>query len=172
MALTGLSVAWAAAAAAQAPAADDQAMMRLFRALQPRMTIEVAETNLNAYLRDHPRELGIPDSFADPRVAFGGGLVEFSARTKVLFLASRVSVAMAPRIAQGRLRLVVRKVRASGFPLPTYFHKGVADAITGPINQALDRNELELLGVEIVSGLVRVTARVGAQTPSAAAPAR
>ncbi|NPV47129.1 MAG: hypothetical protein HPY69_09215 [Armatimonadetes bacterium] len=149
-------------AEAQAPAIDAEAMTQLFRALQPRVTIEIAETNLNAYLQAHPRELGIPPDFADPRVSFRNGLVEFSARKQVLFIASRVSVGLAPQIVRGRLRLVVRRVRASGIPLPTCFHRGIADTITGPINQALDRNDLQLLGVEVVPGAVRVHAQVEA----------
>lgn len=152
----------ARAAGAQTPAPDADTMTQLFRALQPRVTIEIAEANLNAYLRAHPQELGIPADFADPRVSFRHGLVELSARKQVLFIASRVSVGLAPQVVRGRLRLVVRRVRASGIPLPTYFHRGVADALTGPINQALDRNGLELLDVEVVPGTVRVHAQVGA----------
>lgn len=146
-------------AEAQAPARDAEAMTHLLRALQPRVTIEIAEANLNAYLQSHTHELGIPADFADPRVSFRQGLVELSARKQVLFIASRVSVGLAPQIVRGRLRLVVRRVRASGIPLPTYFHRGVADLITGPINQALDNNGLTLLGVEVAPGVVRATAQ-------------
>jgi hypothetical protein len=147
-----------------APAGDQEAMMRLFHALRPKIIIELGEQEINACLRQNPADFGIPAGFADPRVAFGGGLVAVSARAQVLFFTSRVSVAMAPEIVRGRLRLVVRKVHASGIRLPTYFHRGVADAITGLINPALERNELTLTGVEVERGLVRVTAQVTPQT--------
>lgn len=165
-----LAVLVLAVSAAAQSSPDAEAMTQLFRALQPRVTIEIAEANLNAYLQAHPGELGIPADFADPRVSFGNGLVELSARKQVLFIASRVSVGLAPQIVRGRLRLVVRRVRASGIPLPTYFHRGVADVIAGPINQALDRNELELLGVEVVPGAVRVYSRAGVSQATSATP--
>ena len=154
----------AALAQPATPAGDQEAMMRLFHALRPKIIIELGEQQINDCLRQRPADFGIPAEFADPQVAFGGGMVAVSARARVLFFASRVSVAMAPEIVRGRLRLVVRKVRASGIPLPSYFHRGVAEAITGLINPALERNDLALTGVEVERGLVRVTAQVNPVT--------
>jgi len=133
---------------------------RMLQALKPRMTFEVTERNLNAYLLAHPQDFAIPEGFDAPAVAFREGVVEVSAVTRVVFLRARVRVSMIPEIVDGRLRLRVHKIQAGRFPLPPSFHRGAADTIESIINQMLANNELELLCVEIVPGLVRVTAQV------------
>ncbi len=155
-----LSAAWAAPSTpAGAPAgADSTRDAQMFRALHPKVIIEVAESDVNACLQEHPDLFRLPRRYAAPRVVFGAGLVEVSARTKVLLAQTRVSVTLAPEMAAGHLRLTVRKVRASGIPLPRRLERGVGDGIAATINQALDRNDLQLVRVEVMRGLLRVTA--------------
>jgi len=153
------AVAWTQPTAA--PVADEATYFRIFRGLKPRMIIEVAEADVNSYLREHPEDIALPEDFADPQVAFTEGLVHVSARTKVLFVTSRVSVSLAPEITQGRLRLSVRRIKASGIPLPHWFHKGISSNLTAMINETLDRNGLQVRAVQIERGLIRVWAQVG-----------
>ncbi len=134
--------------------------MRLFRALKPTLIVEITQANVNAYLQDDPKEFDIPDGFEDPQVVFGNGYVEVSARTQLLFTPVRVRVLMAPEIVGGRLRLAVRKVHAGKIRIPSSFHRGVGDMITGVINQALDQNNVMLRKTEVTNGLVRATAVV------------
>lgn len=147
------------------PGADAEASMRIFRGLRPKVTIEVAERDINEYLRQHPEDFAIPSDFGAPRVAFRAGEVEVSARTKVLFVSSRVSVGMTPQVVDGRLHLVARKVRASGIPLPTFLEGGIADTVAQTINHTLETNGLQLLGVVVESGLVRLTTQAQPSEP-------
>lgn len=157
------------AATPAATPAEDEAYLRIFRGLKPKMVIEVAEADVNTYLREHPEEVALPGEFADPQVAFLDGLVQISARTKVLFVASRVRVNLAPEMINGRLRLSVRRISASGIPIPNWFHKGIAGDLAGMINETLDRNGLQLRDVRVEQGLIRVWAQVGAVPTTAPA---
>ena len=145
---------------ADGPASPTPDYSQLLRELRPKMIFEFSEENLNAYLRAHPREFAIPEGFEDPRVAFGEGLVEVSARTKVLFVPTRVRVSMIPEVVRGRLHLRVHRVQAGPIPLPSNFHRGTADTIAGVVNSILDRNQVQLMAVEAERGLIRVTAAV------------
>lgn len=139
---------------------------RMLRALKPTMIFEVAEQDINAYLATRPEELAIPEGFEDPKVTLRQGLLEISARKELVFISTRVRVGLSPQVVRGRLRLKVRSVHAGPIPLPSNFHAGISETIEGIINQILDRNELDLLRVEIVPPMVRVTAKV--MTPEAA----
>jgi hypothetical protein len=152
------SVASADATPGPTPTGPD-ASARIFRGMRTKVIIEVAERDINAYLREHPEDFAIPGDFGAPRVAFVTGQIEVSARTKVLFVSTRVSVEMTPRVVGGRLHLEVRRVRASGIPLPTFLQHGVAGTIEGVINKTLDGNGLRLLAVAAMPGLVRLTAQ-------------
>lgn len=137
----------------------------LLRELKPRMTFEVTEPNMNAYLAAHLAEFAIPEGFTSPYVAFGAGLVEVSALTRVIFVPTRVRVGMRPQVVRGRLRLRVERIHAGPLPLPSSFHRGTADTIARVVNEILDRNEVQLLAVEAVRGLIRVTAQAGPVPP-------
>ena len=139
---------------------------RMLRALKPTMIFEVAEPDINAYLATRPQELAIPEGFEDPKVTLRQGLLEVSARKELVFISTRVRVGLVPQVVRGRLRLKVRSIHAGPIPLPSNFHAGISETIEGIINQILDRNELDLLRVEIVPPMVRVTAKV--MTPEAA----
>ncbi len=134
--------------------------MEMFRALKPTLIIELTEGNVNAYLLEHLDEFSIPEGFEDPRVVFGDGYVEVSARTKVLFVATRVKVQMKPQIRDGFLTLPATKVRAGKIPVPSAFFRNIAGTITAVINQALAQNSMQLTRVEITPGRVRGTAVV------------
>lgn len=134
--------------------------MEMFRALKPTLIIELTETNVNAYLLDHLDEFDIPEGFEDPKVIFGNGYVEVSARTKVLFVSTRVKVQMKPQITDGFLSLPATKARAGKIPVPSAFFNNIAGTITTVINQALDQYSMQLTHVEIVPGRVRGTAIV------------
>lgn len=147
-----------------------EAQMRMFRAMRPKLIIEVTEANVNAYLRDHPDEFDMPEGLEAPRVSFGSGYVEVSARASLLFVPSRVSVRLAPSIRDGHLELRVTRVSAGWMPLPRSLHGGVAEMITDLINNALDLNGVKLSRVEIVRGLVRATATVHPREEAADGP--
>lgn len=147
------------------PAPDYAAMLR---ELKPRMMLDFTEQNLNAYLRAHPEDFAIPEGFDSPAVALREGIIEVSALARLLFVATRVRVEMVPEVARGKLRLRVHKVKAGPIPLPPGFHRGTADTIESVINQILGTNDMELLCVEIVPNLVRVTAQVRAAEPTPA----
>jgi hypothetical protein len=134
------------------------------------MTFEVTEDNLNAYLRAHPEDFAIPDGFDAPRVGFGNGCVEVSALTKLLWVTTRVRVTMAPEVVRGRLRLRVREIHAGPIPLPSSFHRGAADTIAGVVNGILDRNEMQLLSMQVERGLIRATAIPRLQSATEAEP--
>jgi hypothetical protein len=136
------------------------AQMEMFRELKPTLIIELTEANVNAYLLRHLDEFAIPEGFEDPRVTFSNGYAEASARTKVLFVATRVKVQMKPQIVNGFLSMPVTKVRAGVIPLPSAFVKNIAATITTVINQALEQNSMQLTRVDIVPGRVRGTAVV------------
>jgi uncharacterized protein YpmS len=142
---------------------------RMLRELKPTMVFEVTEANLNTYLMTHPEDFAIPDGFDAPRVEFGANEVEVSALKRVLLVTVRVRVAMVPEIMRGRLRLKVSRVSAGPIPLPSNFHAGVADTIERIVNQILEHNNVQLTRVEIVRGLVRVTAQVRPSVPAAPA---
>lgn len=137
----------------------------LLRELKPRMVFEVTEPNMNAYLGAHVKDFAIPEGFTSPYVAFGSGLIEVSALTRVLFVPTRVRVSMRPQVVRGRLHLRVDRIHAGPLPLPSSFHHGTAETIAGVINEILDRNEVQLLAVEASRGLIRVTAQAGPVPP-------
>lgn len=149
---------------AKSPAEAEIDYLQLLRELQPRMIMEVQQDRINAYLRSHPGQFDLPSGFEDPQVALGGGLMEVSARTKVLLMATRVRVLLIPRLDRGRLRLKVHKVSAGPIPLPFSFQRSVGDTLAGVVNQFLDQNDLQVEGVELDQGMVRVTAKVGSRT--------
>lgn len=137
-----------------------ESQMRMFWAMRPKLVIEISEANVNRYLTDHPDEFDMPAGLAAPRVAFGSGFVEVSARKRLLVMPSRVSVRLAPHIQDGRLALRATRVSAGWLPLPTALHGGVADTLTGVINGALELNNVTLSRIEVVRGMVRATATV------------
>lgn len=149
---------------AQSPATGEVDFLQVLRELQPRMIMEVQQDRINAYLRAHPGQFDLPPGFEDPQVALGGGLVEVSARTKVLLIATRVRVLLIPRLDRGRLRFKVHKVSAGPLPLPFGFQRSVGDTLAGVVNEFLEQNDLQVEGVELDRGLVRVTATVGSRT--------
>jgi uncharacterized protein YpmS len=140
----------------------------MLRALQPTLTFEVTEANLNAYLQTRPAEVQIPEGFEEPRIALTDGVFEISARKDLLFMCTRVRVGLVPEVVRGRLHLKVGRIHAGPVPLPPSFHMGVADTIEGFINAILARNEMQLVAVTVQRDLVRVTAKV---TPPAPPPA-
>lgn len=137
---------------------------RLLRELKPRMVIEFQQDHLNAYLRAHPEEFAIPEGFESPYVGFYTNIIEVSARTKVLFIPTRVRVGMTPEVHQGRLRLKVANIKAGKIPLPASFHSGTADTIARIVNGVLERNEVELQAVAVRRGVIAITAAVGQTT--------
>ena len=139
---------------------DLAAQWRLFRQLQPTLTIEITEANINTFLRDHRDEIGIPAGFTNPRVSFDKGRVEVSACKKLGFFSTRMQVEMQPSIEGGRLVLRERKTGVGPISLPISFHTGVADTIMGTINGALERNDMILRRVEIAGGRVKAIADV------------
>jgi len=149
---------------ASAMPTDYSAMMR---ALQPTMTFEVTEENMNAYLKTRPAELNMPEGFEEPRVALAAGVFEVSARKDLVLLHTRVRVGLVPQVVRGRLRLKVGRIHAGPIPLPTSFHMGVADTIEGFINAILDRNEMQLVSVVVEKRIVRVTAKMTPPCPPA-----
>ncbi|NLJ36761.1 MAG: hypothetical protein GX358_11110 [candidate division WS1 bacterium] len=58
------------------------------------------------------------------------------------------------------MALRVTRVSAGWLPLPTSLHGGVADTLTGVINDALELNNVTLSRIEVVRGLMRATATV------------
>lgn len=138
---------------------------RLFRALRPKLIIEIGEPEINACLRDYPDDFAIPEGFTEPRIAFSEGLVEVSALTQLFFVTTRVRVGMQPEIVNGKLRLVVRKIKAGPVPLPSSFHRGVADSIAEVINRVLANNDVELRDVVAGEGVVRVSAWLNPPRP-------
>lgn len=153
---------YCAALLAQPPAynAPEERYQWLFRALEPTVIVEITEAKLNQVIREHPEQLEIPQSYEDPRVEFSPGIVEVSARTKFLFIVSRVRVQMVPRIRDGRLRLVVSKVHAGRIQMPATLYRGVAEMVENPINTWLDQSDVRLARIEISDRIVRATARV------------
>lgn len=150
-----------------APTADPPIdYSQLLQELKPRMMFEFTEANLTAYLTNHPDLYAMPDGFTAPHIAFGEGLVEVSALTKLLFVPTRVRVSMVPEVAHGRLRLKVARIHAGPIRLPSSFHRGAADTIAGVVNDFLDHNHVQLLGVCAAIGLIRVTAQAGQPTRS------
>lgn len=140
---------------------------RLLHALQPTITIEVLERNLNAYAAGRPAELRIPEGFEDPQLTISRGELELSARKELLFMSARVRVSLSPEVAHGRLRLKVHEVHAGPIPLPSSFHAGVSGGIETVVNDFLAQNGLELIAVEALPGVLRVT---GKALPPAAEP--
>lgn len=140
---------------------------RLLQELKPRMMFEFTEANLTAYLTNHPELYAMPEGFTSPHIGFGDGLIEVSALTRLLFVPTRVRVSMLPEVAHGRLRLKVEKIHAGPIRLPSSFHRGAADTIAGVVNDFLEHNGVQLLGVCAASGLIRVTAQAGPPTESA-----
>lgn len=143
---------------AQTPAPD---YSQLLSELRPRMMFEVTEQNLGSYLARHPELFALPEGFEAPHVAFLDGFIEVSALTRLLFLPTRVRVSMEPEVVRGRLHLKVHAIHAGPIPLPASFHRGTADAIAGVINEILDRNEVQLVSVCSVRGLIRIFAQAG-----------
>ena len=133
---------------------------RLFRQMQPTLTIEITEANINAFLREHRDEIGVPPGYTNPRIAFDKGRVEVSAARRLGFFSTRLQVEMDPSIEDGRLVLRERKTGVGPISLPFSFHTGVADTIMETINGALDRNDMILRRVEISRGRVRAVADV------------
>lgn len=134
---------------------------QLLNELKPRMMFEVTEQNLASYLGNHPELFALPEGFEAPRVAFLDGFIEVSALTKLLFVPTRVRVSMAPEVVRGRLHLKVHAIHAGAIPLPSSFHRGTADTIAGVINEILDRNQVQLISVCSVRGLIRIFAQAG-----------
>jgi uncharacterized protein YpmS len=132
---------------------------QILRELKPRMMFEITEANLNAYLHAHPEDFTLPEGLSAPYVALGDGVIEVSALTKMLFVPTRVRVKLLPVVVCGRLRLTVQRVRAGPVPLPGRFLHGVAEAIVRPINDILERNEVQLESLVSVKGLLRLTAQ-------------
>lgn len=140
---------------------DDLAeQWRLFRQMQPTLTIEITEANINAFLREHRDEIGVPPGYSNPRIGFDKGRVEVSAARRLGFFSTRVQVEMDPSIEEGRLVLRERKTGVGPISLPISFHTGVADTIMETINGALDRNDMILRRIEIIRGRVRAVADV------------
>jgi hypothetical protein len=152
----------ACALVATAALADDDLSRQweLFRQLQPTLTIEITEANINTFLRDHAGDIGLSGGYSNPRVAFEGGDIEVSAAKRLGFFSTRLKVGMEPDIENGRLVLRERKTGVGGISLPISFHTGVADTIMGTINGALERNDMILRRVEIVNGRVRAIADI------------
>ncbi|MFO7947739.1 MAG: hypothetical protein R6V19_13095 [Armatimonadota bacterium] len=147
---------------AQPPARDTQQERYewLFRALEPTVVVEITEAKLNQVIREHPEQLEIPESYEDPQVELSPGTVEVGARTRFLFIVSRVRVRMVPKIRDGRLRLVVSRVHAGKIQMPATLYRGVAEMIEKPINQWLEQSNVRLAKIEITDRVVRATARV------------
>jgi len=140
---------------------DDLAeQWRMFRQMQPTLTIEITEANINAFLREHRDEIGVPPGYTNPRIGFDKGRVEVSAARRLGFFSTRVQVEMDPSIEEGRLVLRERKTGVGPISLPISFHTGVADTIMETINGALDRNDMILRRIEISRGRVRAVADV------------
>lgn len=149
---------------AQTPTPD---YSQLLSELKPRMMFEVTEQNLASYLGNHPELFALPEGFEAPRVTFLDGFVEVGALTTLLFIPTRVRVTMEPEVVRGRLHLKVHAIHAGAIPLPASFHRGTADTIARVINEILDRNEVQLISVCSVRGLIRIFAQAG---PVARAP--
>jgi len=134
---------------------------QLLQELQPRMMFEFTELNLNAYLLNHAELYAMPEGFVSPHISFGEGLIEVSALTRLLFVPTRVRVSMAPEVVHGRLHLKVERIHAGPIRLPSGFHRGAADTISGVVNDFLDHNRVQLLSVCAATGLIRITAQAG-----------
>lgn len=143
---------------AQTPAPD---YSQLLRELKPRMMFEVTEQNLGSYLANHPELFAMPEGFEAPQVVFLDGLIEVSALTRLLFVPARVRVSMQPEVVRGRLHLKVHAIHAGPIPIPASFHRGTSDTIARLINEILDRNEVQLVSVCSVRGLIRIFAQAG-----------
>ena len=167
IALLGSLLMTSAEAQPAAPTADQPIdYAQLLQELKPRMMFEFTEANLTAYLTNHPELYAMPEGFTAPHIAFSDGLVEVSALTKLLFVPTRVRVSMAPEVVHGRLHLKVERIHAGPIRLPSSFHRGAADTIAGVVNDFLNHNNVQLLGVCAATGLIRVTAQAGQPTES------
>lgn len=153
------------------PTAEAVDYAQLLQELKPRMMFEFTEGNLNAYLAHHPELYAMPEGFTAPHLAFGEGLIEISALTKLLFVPTRVRVSMAPEVMHGRLHLKVERIHAGPIRLPSSFHRGAADTVAGVVNDFLDHNQVQLLSVCAAVGLIRVTAQAGPPPQCAPTPA-
>jgi hypothetical protein len=167
--ITGSTLMTSAEAQPATPAAGQIDYAQLLRELQPRMMFEFSETNLNAYLTNHPDLYELPEGFTAGHIAFGEGLIEVSALTKLLFVPTRVRVSMEPEVMHGRLRLRVHTIHAGPLRLPSSFHHGAADTIAGVVNDFLDHNNVQLISVCAALGLIRISAQAAPTTPAAPA---
>jgi len=143
-----------------------EAQIRAMRGVKPTVQIQLSDADVNAYLREHRDELELPSGIEEPKVAFGDGYIEASARTKVAFVPVRMRVEIIPEVSDGKLVLHVEETRAGKIGLPGMFRKKIGRVIDKLIQQKLGQSDLRLKSVVVEPGLLTITVTIGPSPPS------
>ena len=138
-----------------------EAQMQAVRGTKPKVTIQLSDADVNAYLSEHADEVELPSGLADPKVAFGEDYVEGSVRTKVGFLPVRARVRLVPEVKDGALILHVAKMRAGKIALPGHFRKQLSETLKRMIERKLVGSGVELRSIEVRPGVLTITAVLG-----------
>jgi len=143
-----------------------EAQMRAMRGVKPTVQIQLSDADVNAYLEEHSDELDLPSGLGEPKVAFGDGYIEGSARTKVVFVPVRMRVEIIPEVADGKLVLHVEETKAGKIGLPGMFRKSIGRAVDKLIQEKLGQSGLLLKDVTVQPGLLTITVGLAPLQPS------
>lgn len=149
----------------QAATQLNEAQMRAMRGVKPTVQIELSDADINAYLKEHRDELDLPSGLEDPRVAFGEGFVEGSARTKVAFVPVRVRVKLIPKIVDGKLAVEIEKVQAGKLGVTGIMGDKLARKIGSLLEGRFEESGAKLKDVQVRPGILTVTGQFADADP-------
>ena len=134
--------------------------LQALRGIRPGIQVLLSEDDINAYLEDHPGELGLPKGFAAPQVKFRSGQMMLSIRTKVLLWPVRVDVWLRPEVEAGELVLEIVKVEAGRVSLPGEFRQQIQNQMAKMLSSQLETAGVRPLAVEVGEGRLTITAEL------------
>ena len=134
--------------------------LQALRGIKPGIQVILSEDDINAYLKEHPSELGLPKGFSAPRVRFRSGQMMLSVRTKVLLWPVRVDVWLRPEVTAGELTLEIVKVKAGRVSLPGEFRQQIQTQMARVLSSQLEAAGVRPQAIEVGEGRLTITAEV------------
>jgi len=134
--------------------------LQALRGIRPGIQVILSEDDINAYLKEHPSELGLPQGFSAPQVQFRSEQMMLSIRTKVLLWPVRVDVWLRPEVVAGELSLEVVKVNAGRVSLPGEFRQQIQTQMAKVLSSQLETAGVRPMAVEVGEGRLTITAEL------------
>lgn len=125
----------------------------------PAVQVSLSDADVDEYVAGYREALPFPIELREPRVAFHAGQVVGGARAKLWILPVRVTVALTPQAADGRLQVRVDSLRVGRLPVPGAYRERLRQEAQNAVNSALHETDFRLETLEVTPGRLTVSLR-------------